>query len=402
MAAPNGGNSQQLRRRNVARDVRQTNSNRLIKEEKENKCVALSPNSYWLNRILFLHCLGFIYSVAFLVACHQNKALLGRNGLLPVHLYLKQIKEQAEGNPFQCFFYAPTLLWLVDKENIDFYLDLLAYTGLVISLLITVTGCSNMIAMITLWILYHSIVNVGQRWYSFGWESQLLETGFLAIFFCPLWTWKRLPRNTPPSPIVVWGYRWLLFRIMIGAGLIKIRGDRCWLNLTCMNYHYEKLTSYSSITKVRTEVIIEGTYDHDPSSPTARWEEYEFKCKPGNTTKTPCLISPYHYRLDWLMWFAAFQNYQYNPWLIHLAVKLLENDDTVMSLISFNPFEGRKPPKFIRAEHYHYTYTKIGSEEAKNGHWWKRKHVANYLPPVSLGTLSPVVKRFGWKSRTDL
>ncbi len=27
---------------------------------------------------------------------------------------------------------------------------------------------------------------------------------------------------------------------MIGAGLIKIRGDKCWWpDLTCMNYHYE-------------------------------------------------------------------------------------------------------------------------------------------------------------------
>ena len=62
-----------------------------------------------------------------------------------------------------------------------------------------------------------------------------------------------------------------------------------------------------SVTKKRTEVIFQGTSSLDPSSPTAVWEEYEFKCKPGNVSRTPCLISPYHYRLDWLMWFAAFQ-----------------------------------------------------------------------------------------------
>ena len=27
-----------------------------------------------------------------------------------------------------------------------------------------------------------------------------------------------------PSPVVVWGFRWLVFRLMLGAGLIKIRG----------------------------------------------------------------------------------------------------------------------------------------------------------------------------------
>ena len=64
---------------------------------------------------------------------------------------------------------------------------------------------------------------------------------------------------------------------------------------------------HSSVTKTRTEVILQGTNSLDPSSPSAVWEEYEFKCKPGNVTRIPCLISPYHYRLDWLMWFAAFQ-----------------------------------------------------------------------------------------------
>lgn len=51
---------------------------------------------------------------------------------------------------------------------------------------------------------------------------------------------------------------------------------------------------------------MQGTYGL-PDSPAAEWLEYEFKCKPGNVSRVPCLISPYHYRLDWLMWFSAFQ-----------------------------------------------------------------------------------------------
>lgn len=63
----------------------------------------------------------------------------------------------------------------------------------------------------------------------------------------------------------------------------------------------------SSITKERTEVIFQGTLSQDPKDPEAIWEEYQFLCKPGDVYRRPCLISPYHYRLDWLMWFAAFQ-----------------------------------------------------------------------------------------------
>lgn len=62
-----------------------------------------------------------------------------------------------------------------------------------------------------------------------------------------------------------------------------------------------------SITKERTEVIFQGTLNQDPKDPKAVWEEYQFRCKPGDVYRRPCLISPYHYRLDWLMWFAAFQ-----------------------------------------------------------------------------------------------
>ena len=63
----------------------------------------------------------------------------------------------------------------------------------------------------------------------------------------------------------------------------------------------------NSVTKERTEIILQGTSNKTFYGSDVIWEEYEFKCKPGNVSRRPCLISPYHYRLDWLMWFAAFQ-----------------------------------------------------------------------------------------------
>jgi len=86
--------------------------------------------------------------------------------------------------------------------------------------------------------MYMSIVHVGQIWYGYGWEIQLLETGFLSIFLCPLIDGRPFPRCRPPI-LVFWLFRWLGFRIMIGAGLIKLRGDSCWRDLTCLYYHYE-------------------------------------------------------------------------------------------------------------------------------------------------------------------
>ena len=74
----------------------------------------------------------------------------------------------------------------------------------------------------------------GSSFYAYGWESQLLETGFLAIFL-PLLA----PRAADPSRCVLWLFRWLAFRISLGAGLIKIRGGSCWEARTCLHYHFE-------------------------------------------------------------------------------------------------------------------------------------------------------------------
>ena len=56
----------------------------------------------------------------------------------------------------------------------------------------------------------------------------VLETGFLCIFL-----------SDPPPKVVFWMIRWELFRVMFGAGLIKMRGDSCWRDLTCLVFHYE-------------------------------------------------------------------------------------------------------------------------------------------------------------------
>src|SRR2546427_473747 len=43
---------------------------------------------------------------------------------------------------------------------------------------------------------------------------------------------------TPLSPLIVL-IRCLLFRVESGAGLIKLRGDPCWRDLTCLYSHHE-------------------------------------------------------------------------------------------------------------------------------------------------------------------
>ena len=90
--------------------------------------------------------------------------------------------------------------------------------------------------------------------------------------------------------------------------------------------------AFGSITRPRYEVIIEGTAE-DVLTDATIWKEYEFIGKPGRLDKMPPQIAPYHLRLDWLMWFAAFNSTVSDPWFIHFTQKLLEGDKQILSLL---------------------------------------------------------------------
>ena len=195
--------------------------------------VSRSRPTYWLTRFVMLRLIGGIYAVAFLVAIHQIVPLIGAHGLLPVGLFMDRATE-ALGSRGACFLRLPSLFWFVHS---DVALLAVAWIGFGLSCAV-LAGFANALLLALLWFLYMSIVHIGQDWYGYGWEIQLLETGFLAIFLCPLLDPRPFPRRAPPTPVIVL-FRWLAFRIMLGAGLIKVRGDVVWRNATALYYHFE-------------------------------------------------------------------------------------------------------------------------------------------------------------------
>ncbi len=179
---------------------------------------------YWLSRFVFQRSLATVYLIAFLVARNQFRPLVGQHGILPIPRFTRRV-------PFRR---SPSLFHL---HYSDRFFEATAWLGIALSIA-AVAGLTDrgpmwlsMSSWALLWALYLSIVNVGQTWYSFGWETLLLETGFLAVFLGP--------RNVVPPTLVLWLLRWLLFRVEFGAGLIKLRGDPCWRDLTCLYYHHE-------------------------------------------------------------------------------------------------------------------------------------------------------------------
>jgi hypothetical protein len=179
---------------------------------------------YWLAREVLQRGIAAIYAIGFVAAARQFRALIGQNGLLPVPEFVALRSGRS----------APSIFHL---HYSDRFVAATCWVGALVAVALT-AGVDDLVPLwaailvwSAVWALYLSIVNVGQIWYSFGWESLLLEAGFLAIF---------LGNDDVAVPVVVlWLARWLVFRLEFGAGMIKLRGDRCWRDLTCLQYHHE-------------------------------------------------------------------------------------------------------------------------------------------------------------------
>ncbi len=435
--------------------------------------------------------------------------LLGEHGLEPVGRWIAQV-------PFTA---SPSLFYLLPKDSV---FQAAAWLGLVLSAVSLAAlpqragNAASSIVWGVLWVLYLSFVNIGQTFYSFGWETLLCEAGFFTIFAGA--------SRTAPNRWLNWIYRWLLFRLMFGAGLIKLRGDACWRDLTCLDYYFEtqpmpnplswyfhwmphgvhaagvvinhmvevlvpftyflpqpiaslagvvtiafQLTlivsgnlswlnwltvvlciplvsdrwlrwlpvrppadaaaaqpayripmyvvaagvallsiapvtnllssrqlmnasfeplhlvntygAFGSITRERYEIVIDGTDAQELTADTV-WREYEFKGKPGDPSRMPPQVAPYHMRLDWLMWFESMAPVPQSGWFFNLLAGILRGDPQTLGLLRTNPFPA-SPPRYIRAQYFLYTFT-TPDERRRTGRWWNRRLVGTFYGPVSL------------------
>ena len=190
--------------------------------------------TYATARTWFLRALGLVYFLAFLSMRLQVDGLVGHEGILPFAPLLDAIRKHF-GAATGIFGY-PTLCWLIGGG--DGALHFLCDGGMVLAALL-VAGIVPVACLALLWVFYLSVAVAGQTFLGFQWDILLLETGFLSLFLAP-WRWWSWRTAATPATLAVFGLRWLLFRLMLMSGLVKLAsGDAAWLGFSALYYHYE-------------------------------------------------------------------------------------------------------------------------------------------------------------------
>ena len=150
----------------------------------------LNPGSYELTESLFLRLLGVIFLIAFASLWPQIVALAGSHGIVPARQVMDAMRNQAGA---RVYLYIPTLFWFGITDT-----DLLAccIAGCAASCLLSF-GFFPRSSAAACFVLYLSLVSIGQPFTAFQWDALLLESGFLGIFAGSTW--------------LVWAYRFLFF-----------------------------------------------------------------------------------------------------------------------------------------------------------------------------------------------
>jgi lipase maturation factor 1 len=191
------------------------------------------PPHYRHTRSIFLRGLGLVYLAAFGSLTVQVDGLIGSRGILPAAEFLVRVRQVL--NPAsEAYWRLPTVFWL---DASDRSLHLVCWSGIVLAAALA-AGLLPGLCTILLWVLYLSLVVVGQVFLGFQWDALLLEAGLLAVLLAP-WDLRLGRARDEPWWFAIWLVRWLVFRLMFLSGVVKLTSrDPAWSGWTALDFHY--------------------------------------------------------------------------------------------------------------------------------------------------------------------
>ncbi|HEX4414197.1 MAG TPA: lipase maturation factor family protein, partial [Lacipirellulaceae bacterium] len=180
----------------------------------------LRPPTYVISTAIYIRLMGLVYLIAFASLWTQIDGLIGDHGILPASDFLTAANDccAQQVPPTSSVWNFPTLAWLSPHDG---YLNALCASGIITSVLL-MTGILPILALVILWILYLSLLVVGQDFLSFQWDILLLEAGFVSIFLAPVAFRSKFLRDRHPPRVAVWLVWWLVFRLMFESGAVKL------------------------------------------------------------------------------------------------------------------------------------------------------------------------------------
>ncbi|HWL16352.1 MAG TPA: lipase maturation factor family protein [Opitutus sp.] len=205
---------------------------RFFPPDRAGNAFAPARERYVFSAAVFLRLLAVTHAIAFVSLWVQLPGLIGPHGILPAGAYLRAVHDYLGADAYARL---PTLGWIFGADT---FLTVLCAVGVGAAALLF-AGIAPTACLIVLWVCYLSLVNVGQAFLGFQWDALLLETTLLTIFL-PRLTWRPRFHFGEPSGIARWLLRWLLFRLMLLSGIVKLSsGDPTWRNLTALDFHFE-------------------------------------------------------------------------------------------------------------------------------------------------------------------
>lgn len=191
--------------------------------------------TYLWPRWLVLRGVGLVYVVIFSGALQEARGLVGPHGLSRVADYCA-LAERLLPNVFVRILRLPSLL-LISSE--PWMVSALLWGGLIAAIAL-VLNLWPRVALFACWATLLSFVGVWREFASTLNDPLMLETALLCIPFAPAGFRPGLGTTSPPRPVAVLMIRWLVIRVMLTAGLVKLFGsDPAWRDFTFMERMYE-------------------------------------------------------------------------------------------------------------------------------------------------------------------
>lgn len=211
------------------------------------------------------------------------------------------------------------------------------------------------------------------------------------------------------------GLIWMLSKPVVDNLLQRGGKNRQLMNASFDSFRIvNTYGAFGSVGKARYEPIIQISDDG------VTWHrELEFPCKPGDVYRRPCFCAPYHYRLDWNIWFIGFKPHQHylrsrETWLFILLRKILEPDENgrkrlrpwlhlldqkTARELERTYYDKGRAPKYVKVDMYRYQMAlplwtimwrkfrallRLDLDEYRNTAWWHREFEEALIQPLSI------------------